>query len=88
MESFFEYPQEECRRISLSHARSFGNGKQIDDLIAAFAPCCASYAMQHRFYRVTHVKFPISGDHSFSFHHAVQLSNSKVSGSGPSVTVL
>jgi len=49
MDSFFEYPQEERWRISLSHARRFGNGKQFDDLIAALAPCCASYAMQYRF---------------------------------------
>ena len=73
MDSFFEYPQEECWRISPSHARSFGNGKQLDDLIAALAPRCASYATQDRFYGVTHVKFHISGDHSLSFHHALQL---------------
>lgn len=88
MDSFFEYPQEECWRISLSHARSFGNGKQLDDLIAALAPCCVSYATQHRFYRVTHVKFHISGDHSLSFQHAVQLLKFKGIWVRPSVTVL
>jgi len=50
MDSVFEYPQEEGWRISLSHGRSFGYGKQLDDLMAALAPCGASYATQHRFY--------------------------------------
>ena len=50
MDSVFEYPQEECWRISLSYARSFGYGEQLDDLIAALAPGGASYATQHRFY--------------------------------------